>query len=415
MTTEADHSAGGGARVVFDSNDDGYVESVGGYGGHQLHILGHGWIVQPKHRDFVVPEDVVAAANIDSLRLAMLDARRCCSQLPGSTEYIHVALQQGDDFHALTSPVDPVTLWVEVDRVFAVVETQTRRKPPWDHETLALLLAPAALEHGCSIERIRYESHGGDPEEWGDLGFSPEELVDVRSGVDAEPHDVHVRVVAEDALTIGQLLAAGRAVRALLEAYKGGPLTVQTVRNLLRGGRPSLLVGLGESEWFEMKAQAYNLGVPGSTGERQRIELAQDVARFANGEHDAVLVIGLREGKGLKKHTVESVTAVPTGAINVDQYQAILDSKIVPPIDGLLIEQIKLSEDHGLLLISIPPQAREMQPFLVHGAVVADKVEGAFFSIVRRRGEGSIVTTAAQIHAYIVAGRAFLRSQQNGD
>jgi hypothetical protein len=63
----------------------------------------------------------------------------------------------------------------------------------------------------------------------------------------------------------------------------------------------------------------------------------------------------------------------------------------------------------GLLLISVPPQPREMQPYLVHGAVVGDKNEGAFFSIVRRRGEASIPTSAAQIHAYIVAGKAFLQ------
>lgn len=68
-----------------------------------------------------------------------------------------------------------------------------------------------------------------------------------------------------------------------------------------------------------------------------------------------------------------------------------------------------MGNDQGLLLISVPPQPSEIQPYLVHGAVVGDKNEGAFFSIVRRRGEASIPTTAAQIHAYIVAGKAFLR------
>jgi len=38
-----------------------------------------------------------------------------------------------------------------------------------------------------------------------------------------------------------------------------------------------------------------------------------------------------------------------------------------------------------------------------------DRVEGTFISIVRRRGEGSIVTTASQIHAQLTAGRALLQ------
>ncbi|WP_353952515.1 hypothetical protein V6K52_03460 [Knoellia sp. S7-12] len=399
--------------MSFDLEDDGFVGSVGGQEGHQLHVLGHGWIVQPKHHDFVASEEVIAAANIESLRAAMLDGRRCCSQLPGSTEYVHVALEHGADFHALTSPVDPVTLWVESDRVFAVIETQARRKPPWNADELSLLLAPAASQYGCAIERVLYESHGGDPADWDGLGLDREELEELHRGGEDEPHEIHVRVAAEEALTVSELLAAGRAVKALLAAHQGGALDVETVRNLLRGGHPSLLVGLSESEWFEVKAQAYNIGVPGVAGERQKIELAQDVARFANGETDALLVIGLREGKGARKHAVDAVTPVPISAIDVDRYRAVLDSKIIPPVDGLRLEQIELGHGCGLLLINVPRQARELQPFLVHGAIVADKVEGAFFSIVRRRGEGSIVTTAAQIHAYIVAGRAFLRNEQD--
>lgn len=46
-----------------------------------------------------------------------------------------------------------------------------------------------------------------------------------------------------------------------------------------------------------------------------------------------------------------------------------------------------------------------MQPYLVHGAI---KVEGAFFNIVRPRGEGSITTSAQQIHTYIMACRRYL-------
>lgn len=409
------HAEGGGARVIFDLDDDGLVESVGGFGGHQLRVVGHGWVVQPKHHDFIAPETVIATASIESLRVAMLDDRRCCSQLPGSTEYIHVALEDGEAFHAMTSPVDPVPLWVEADNVYAVIEDHSRREPPWSADQLERLLEPAASHYGCTIDRVHYETHGGDPAAWHGLGFSHEELEDLQRQSEAAPHDIHVRVVADEAVVVGQLIAAGRAVQALLTAYKGGPLNVETVRNLLRGGHASLLVGLPESEWFEAKSQAYNLDAPGTAGERQKIELAQDVARFANADHDAVLVVGLKEGKSGKKHTVETVTPVAVDAISVDQYRAVLDAKIIPPIEGLLLEQIELGEGSGLLMVSVPRQAEELQPFLVHGAVVADKVEGAFFSIVRRRGEGSIVTSAAQIHAYIVAGRAFLRSRSVND
>lgn len=145
-------------------------------------------------------------------------------------------------------------------------------------------------------------------------------------------------------------------------------------------------------------------------GTRGRIELAQDVARFANGDSDAILAVGIKEKKIDKEFLLSAVTPVPLTDIDPDQYRAVIDHRIVPPIDGLLIERINMGDERGILMISVPLQPREMQPFLVHGAIVGDKTEGAFFSIVRRRGEASITTSAAQIHAYIAAGKAFLQS-----
>ena len=62
-----------------------------------------------------------------------------------------------------------------------------------------------------------------------------------------------------------------------------------------------------------------------------------------------------------------------------------------------------------LVLLDIPPQPEELKPFLVHGAIVDGRVEGAFISIVRRRGESSIPITAPMIHSTLAAGRALLR------
>jgi hypothetical protein len=62
-----------------------------------------------------------------------------------------------------------------------------------------------------------------------------------------------------------------------------------------------------------------------------------------------------------------------------------------------------------LILIDVPPQPEELKPFLVHGAIVDGEAQGAFISIVRRRGDGSIPVTAPMIHSMLAAGRALLR------
>jgi len=200
----------------------------------------------------------------------------------------------------------------------------------------------------------------------------------------------------------------------MLESLKDGPLNARTAQNLLRAGLPHLLIGLPESEWLEVKSRAYGFGAPGNAGFRQKIELAQDVARFANADVDALLIVGFAEKRDIMPAQLDNVTSVPLRELNADRYRQVIDEHVVPPIDGLTIETVHLGNNRGILFIGIPKQASELQPFLVHGAIAGEKTEGAFISIVRRRGEGSITTSAKQIHAYIVAGRAYLRAKEEG-
>jgi len=152
--------------------------------------------------------------------------------------------------------------------------------------------------------------------------------------------------------------------------------------------------------------------VAGTPGERAKIELAQDVARFANSDVDAVLVIGYRETGG-GDNEIGSLTPVADQYLNPTQIREVLDARIVPPLDGLVVETFRVAPPENVLAVFVPKQPSEMQPYLVHGAIAEDKVEGAFFSIVRRRGEASITTAAQQIHAYIVAGKRYLRGEES--
>lgn len=407
----------GGAPVLLGDDDTEPDEDDTGPDAFDIHnrlqVVGHGWIVQPKHSIFVGSESVVAHADVDSLRDAMLQ-ERCCAQLPGSPEWVAIATDGADDFHPESSPLDTVHLLVDTDRVSAVAEVMMRREPQWRVEDLKGLLRPAVAPHGCVIDKVEYLVGGIDPD------TVPEQFTDFEefgiSGADerdawrARPHQVRVFIRNAAPTTVGVLLAAGRDVQAMLEALKDGPLNVRTSRNLLLAGLPRLLCGLPENEWLEVKSRGYQLGAPSPTGERAKIELAQDVARFANGDCDAMLVIGFEESTANGSAKLGAVRPVSLNDIDVDRYRKVIDGRVVPPVEGLTIERVDLGNNHGLLIISVPRQPPELQPYLVHGAIAGERTEGAFISIVRRRGEGSITISAQQIHAYIVAGRAYLRA-----
>jgi hypothetical protein len=84
----------------------------------------------------------------------------------------------------------------------------------------------------------------------------------------------------------------GWDVLSLLSRVGDRDLTAESALDLLRAGRPDLLIGLVESPWLEAKSLAYDL-----SADHSRIELAQDVARFANSDEAGLLVIGLRTRK----------------------------------------------------------------------------------------------------------------------
>lgn len=91
-------------------------------------------------------------------------------------------------------------------------------------------------------------------------------------------------------------------------------------------------------------------------------------------------------------------------------YLRVLDKHLHPPVRAVRIDLVPTNAERTLIVIDVPPQAEELKPFLVHGAITAGgDTEGSFISIVQRRGEGSIPITAPMIHASIAAGRALLR------
>jgi hypothetical protein len=106
---------------------------------------------------------------------------------------------------------------------------------------------------------------------------------------------------------------------------------------------------------------------------------------------------------------IHRLCPVPHDKAMLRRYEQAIADHLHPPPDNLSIETIDMPDDGMLILIDVPPQPEELKPFLVHGAVVDGEVQGAFISIVRRRGESSIPMTAPMIHSTLAAGRALLR------
>jgi len=79
-----------------------------------------------------------------------------------------------------------------------------------------------------------------------------------------------------------------------------------------------VLLGEKESECLEVKTVMHPIWVSGTPSEKAKIELAQDVVRFTNGDVNAILVLGYREAAG-GGNTVGSLTPVADSLHNIGE------------------------------------------------------------------------------------------------
>ncbi|MGI5238787.1 hypothetical protein [Dactylosporangium sp. CA-139066] len=219
----------------------------------------------------------------------------------------------------------------------------------------------------------------------------------------APPWPWHVRVtLSPRGRDIGELFRLGQDIGQLVRAMTDGKLTRVTAGDLVRGGHAHVLIGQPEGHWLDVKSQHYD------GGEHGQISLAQAVARFCNAESGGLVVIGMNTKKVPGGEEIRGLCPVPRDNRMIRRYEQILERRLFPPPDGLAIEAVAMGEEM-LVLIDVSPQPEELKPFLVHGAIVDGRIEGAFISIVRRRGEASIPITAPMIHSTLAAGRGLLR------
>lgn len=219
------------------------------------------------------------------------------------------------------------------------------------------------------------------------------------------PWPWHARITVNPrSKSLCEIYSAGEQAIALLDAVRGGELNRQTVIDLIRAGHPAALIGQAEGPWLDVKEQHYDHS--SATGQ---ISTCQAIARFCNAEAGGVIVVGMSTKKVPYGEVIRSVRPVPIGPHTIRRYRQAIEHRLFPPPDSLSVESVMFGDGEGLILIDIPPQPEELKPFLVHGAIVDGKVEGAFISIVRRRDDASIPTTAPAIHSTLAAGRALLR------
>jgi hypothetical protein len=221
--------------------------------------------------------------------------------------------------------------------------------------------------------------------------------------------NINLRVGLKTTSTFDQLLKLRSCISQEIFLPSEKLTSPYLMLRALQSGRVEILLGKPESETLEVKSTAYDLKNVDEA--HWKLELAQDVAQFANAPNGGLLLIGYRTKKIDGIDIIQKVTAVQHKPHRLQVYGDILKYRIHPPIGGLLIGHIPIG-DNEIIYFYVPAQPEENKPYLISGAFIDDCYCPTGISIVRRQGDASIPVTAQEIHAALVIGRALIQGSR---
>ncbi|WP_169813560.1 AlbA family DNA-binding domain-containing protein [Nocardia vaccinii] len=158
----------------------------------------------------------------------------------------------------------------------------------------------------------------------------------------------------------------------------------------------SALIGAIESETLDVKRSHY------PKDDRGRLELAKDVAAFANAGKGGVIVIGATTTRDMVNHdVVTGIHQLDADAGAVARYLDALNQLIFPEIFGRQIRYVN-RESYLILAILIPPQQEMRKPFIVRGGITSTgRNSSTMFQVPVRKGDSNSSKRVENVHKFL--------------
>lgn len=349
--------------------------------GFSLEVAGHGQLIV-ENAVFGTLE-VAGPAYLYSLRQALIRLGKTSRPDLGDRRVkVYLSTSPEAYFDHKDASFDRVSLALDHGRILVDVIARPRvaRKPA----TVRQLLAPFLARHKASCEEVKVRR----------------KQPPFRRAPDPDPF---LRVSIDwptKGRTVEEAWRFGKEVETLLAATQGGEITSSTLLDVLRTGRWDLLRGQPESDWLEAKGDPYD-----HLGDNWHLELAKDVAAFANSPGGGVIVIGITTDDRGDGDTIGGVKEFDLRRVRRQAYRNRVAQRVYPRVTGFEVERFEGSKKgRGIAALVIPPQPETSQPYLVQGVVTRGGVLGAHVLLPVRREDDTMLMDAAALHTRLRLG-----------
>lgn len=161
------------------------------------------------------------------------------------------------------------------------------------------------------------------------------------------------------------------------------------------------LIGLVESEWLDAKEKPYHLDSP-----KQKLELAKDVAAFANAG-GGIIIIGFdcEKQPTTSSERISKVCQFSVSLIDPNKYSQILADLVHPPPHGVSVLVFEAANSKGVAAIVVDVGMVTEKPYLVGKMLDENDVSiGAYFGFFERKRDVVPPVSISRIQQQLSAG-----------
>ena len=170
-------------------------------------------------------------------------------------------------------------------------------------------------------------------------------------------------------------------------------------RAALRAGVPADLLGLAECGWLDVKAGVYRLDDPAKA-----LELAKDVAAFANTGTGGMILVGYTTRKDYDREIIDEVRPVRRALVDLDRYRKLIRERVIPAPRGFSVDFVHTDPETGILVIDVPAQPVALLPYVVPGPAGTATPSGLSVAVPVREADATVWLPQPEIQRMLAAG-----------
>ena len=174
---------------------------------------------------------------------------------------------------------------------------------------------------------------------------------------------------------------------------------VEGARAALNAGRPADLLGLAECGWLDVKAGVYQLDDPAKA-----LELAKDVASFANTETGGMILVGYATRREYDREIIDEVRPVRRDLVDLDRYRKVIRERVIPAPRRFSVDFIDADAESGILVIDVPVQPVAPRPHVVPGPTGTGGPSKLSVALRVREADATVWLPQAEIQRLLAAG-----------